>query len=299
MWLRRKLHRLTGIPPFRLTSAPEGARLTSVPEGTTPLLLTSPHSGHYVPPEAQQYIRLPMGAIRCMEDAHVDLLLEKAVARGIPLMAATHSRAVLDLNRAVDEFDPGMFAGPLPIQAKISNKVRRGFGLVPFICGPGQRIHRGKLPAHVLADRIRQLHRPWHEAIAANMALLHSRFGMAVVLDVHSMPTLDGEHPADIVIGDRFGQSAAGWMVDFLVSAFGREGLRVARNVPYAGGYTTANHGQPDRSMHAIQIEIDRALYMNPTTLEPHPGFTKISNILDRVIGALGEALLPRSMAAE
>lgn len=270
-----------------------------MPGGTTPLLLASPHSGRHVPPEVQQYMRLPVGTIRCMEDAYVDRLLDQAVERGVPLIAATHSRAVLDLNRAVDEFDPKMFDGPLPIKARESAKVRRGFGLVPSVCGPGKRIYQHKLPADLLLELIRDLHTPWHQTISARMEEARKRFGVALLLDVHSMPTLEGQEPPDIVIGDLFGKSADRWMVDFLEQAFGQEGLRVVRNKPYAGGYNTACYGKPGHNMHAIQIEIDRALYMNPATLVPHEGFVRVVGILGRVICALGQALLPRAMAAE
>jgi N-formylglutamate amidohydrolase len=207
----------------------------------------------------------------------------------VPLLAATHGRAVIDLNRAEDEIDPAMLEGPLP--ARLTDRVRRGYGLVPRLAGGVQPLYARRIPLADLARRIETLHRPWHRAIADGLMVAQARHGHAVLLDCHSMPSLDastaGGRPPDLVLGDRHGASAAPALVDWLAQAFTAEGLRVALNRPYAGGHTTERHGRPAAGHHAVQIEIDRALYLDPVTLAPTARMAPLADLLRRIIGRL------------
>jgi N-formylglutamate amidohydrolase len=237
--------------------------------------------------------RLSVPALRRIEDAHVGQLLAPSAALGIPLLEATHSRAVIDLNRAEDELDPAMFDAPVTPNPRMTDRVRRGYGLFPRVAGPNQPIHPGRLPAALAATRIEVLHRPWHRNIAQGLARSHAKHGYAVLLDVHSMPTLEGRAPAQLVLGDLHGTSASARLVDWLEDRFGAAGFRIARNSPYAGGYTTERHGRPEGGLHAVQLEFDRALYMDVGSLKPHAGFgTLAAAIADAMAALLRE--LPR-----
>ena len=266
-------------------------RLFGALDGRSPLLLSSPHSGQWFPPEFLADARLPVPSLRRLEDAHVGALLKESAALGAPLLEATHGRAVIDLNRAEAEYDPAMIAGQLLPPPAPSERVRRGYGLFPRIAGNGQPIFSGRVPAAVAAERITRLHRPWHGALKAGLEAARARHGYAVLLDVHSMPSLEGTAPAQLVLGDRHGTSAAPLLVDWLSGAFAGEGLTIARNDPYAGGHTTAHHGRPFNGLHAIQLEFDRALYMDSLTLKPHAGFDKLAALIARVLGDLLVAL--------
>lgn len=266
-------------------------RLTGALDGRAPVILASPHSGQWFPPEFLSEARLPVPSLRRLEDAHVGALLKEGAALGLPLIEATHARAVLDLNRAEAEYDAGMIAGNLLPPPVPSERVRRGYGLFPRLAGSGQTIHAGRIPAAVAAERIAALHRPWHGALKAGLEAAAARHGYAVLLDVHSMPSLEGANPTRLVLGDRQGVSAAPALVGWLEAAFAAEGLTVARNDPYAGGYTTAHHGRPDEGVHAVQLEFDRALYMDALTLKPHQGFGPLSATIARVLQALVSAL--------
>lgn len=268
--------------PYHLTGALDGSR---------PILLASPHSGTHMPADFLATTRLDVRALRGIEDAHVGALLAPAAAAGLPLMEAVHSRAVIDLNRAEDELDPSMFQGSVTAAPRITERVRRGYGLFPRVVAPNQPIHQTRLPAGTGADRIARLHRPWHAAIDAALGRALARHGHAVLLDVHSMPGLEGTDPAALVIGDLHGRSAAPALVDWLHSAFAAQGLKVARNMPYAGGHTTERHGRPLMGIHAIQLEFDRTRYMDTGTLKPHAGFAPLSACIAAVLAGLEPAL--------
>lgn len=265
-------------------------RLTGALDGRVPLLLASPHSGTHVPARAHGTLRLPLPTLRRIEDAHVGRLLAPAARAGVPLIEATHARAVIDLNRGEDEFDPAMIAGWLG-PARCTERVERGYGLFPRVVAPSLPIHGARIPAAEARTRIEQLHRPWHAAIAAGLAAARARHGAALLLDVHSMPRLDGAQPAGLVLGDRHGRSAAPRLVDWLADRFTRAGLRVARNDPYAGGYTLERHGQPALGVHAIQLEFDRSLYMDPATLVPNAGLATLAETIAVILGQLADNL--------
>ena len=270
------------MKPFRLVG-----RL----DGSIPLLLASPHSGTHMPRAFLAGSRLSVPALRRIEDAHVGQLLAPSAALGIPLLEATHSRAVIDLNRGEDELDPAMFDAPVTPNPRLTERVRRGYGLFPRIAGANQPIHSGRLPAALATMRIETLHRPWHSSIAQGLASAHRRHGHAVLLDVHSMPTVEGHLPAQLVLGDRHGSSASAALVDWLDGHFRSVGLRTARNAPYAGGFTTEWHGQPASGVHAVQLEFDRSLYMDPGSLMPHSGFAPLAAMIACAMAGLLDAI--------
>lgn len=270
--------------------------LTGALDGRTPVLLASPHSGTHLPDSARATMRLPLPALRRIEDAHVGRLLAPAARTGLPLLEATHARAVIDLNRAEDEHDPAMIAGWIG-PARATDRVARGYGLFPRIVAPSLAIHGRRIPAAEARARIERLHRPWHAAIATGLAAARARHGFALLLDVHSMPRVEGPRSPDLVLGDRHGTSAAPALVDWLADAFTRAGLMVARNDPYAGGHTLERHGQPALGQHAVQLEFDRSLYMDPASLVPHAGLVALAGMVAEVLGAL-PAHLPRLLGA-
>lgn len=273
-------------------------RLSGLLDGGRPLILSSPHSGTRLPPGFLDTSRLGALALRRMEDAHVGTLLADSAALGVPLLEATHSRAVIDLNRAEDELDPSMFAGSVVRTPRLTDRVRRGYGLFPRVAAPNQPIHSARLSPAIAQERLSTLHRPWHAALDAGLGAARQRHGFAVLLDIHSMPTLEGASPPALVLGDLHGASAAPALVDWLERAFRAEGLKVARNSPYAGGHTTERHGRPAEALHCVQLEFDRALYMDPGTLLPHAGFAPLAALIARVVARLCNALPLPGLAA-
>jgi len=263
-------------PPFTL-SAPL--------DGTSPFILASPHSGRHIPLACVAHFRLPLPALRRIEDAHVDALVAPAAAAiGAPLIAATHARTIIDLNRHEREYDPAMVEGPMPHPPMQTERIGRGYGLVPKLAGTAHPIHAGRMPAAELVQRIENLHRPWHRALAAGLAAARARHGAALLVDCHSMPPLDLPHRADLVIGDRHGQSASPAITAMLASLFRAAGLKVVLNSPYAGGHISAAHGAPPAGVHALQLEFCRRLYMSSDTLEPHDGFARLQELIASVL---------------
>jgi len=278
----------------------------STPAG--PLVLASPHSGRDYPPAFLAATRLTLAQLRRAEDAFVaELVTPGAILHGIPLVAARYGRAWLDLNRDAAEVDPAMVVDPLaaaPQQA--SERVAAGLGVIPRIAAHGLDIYPGRLRHADITARLDTVHRPYHGALATLLTHAADINGHAVLLDCHSMPTPPaGPHGSPhVVVGDRFGASAAPALVAAVEAVFREHGFRVARNAPYAGGYTTSHHGRPVDGIHAVQIEIDRALYMDPVRLVRHAGFDRVTAAFTAVAAALldqapGLDLGPFACAAE
>jgi N-formylglutamate amidohydrolase len=237
-----------------------------------------------------------------LEDRHADALVEIAVAAGVPAIVATRARAWIDLNRGEREIDPAaIHPVPFPGATERSNRSESGLGLVPTRLPGGGAIFARPIAAAELADRIASDHRPYHRAIANALAEAHARFGVAVLIDCHSMPPLPaGKGPsATIVLGDRFGRSASPAILAAIVVEAQRSGLRVARNTPYAGAHTIERHGVPAAGIHAIQIELDRTLYLDSKLRRPGPGLAALGGFVARAadsaagaaIAALGSAV--------
>jgi N-formylglutamate amidohydrolase len=254
-----------------------------------PLVLSSPHSGAIYPRAFLEASRLDPLTLRRSEDAHVDALFEPATRHGVPLLRARFPRAFLDVNREPYELDPQMFAGRLPDFANTrSLRVAAGLGVIPRLVGDAQPIYRETMPVSAAMQRIATLHRPYHARLGELLDAAHARFGLAVLIDCHSMPsTTPDVGGCDIVLGDRYGSSAARWIVESLESSLRAAGLVVRRNKPYAGGYITEHYGAPGAGRHAVQIEINRSLYMDERTLITGERAGPLSAALSDMVAAL------------
>lgn len=273
---------------------------TAIPE--SPIILSVPHAGRDYPAALLAAIRLPVAMLSVLEDRHVDAVA--VAARGRETMFVQRlARAWIDLNRAEQERDARLDDGAdQRTQPSPSAKLRSGLGLVPRRIAQGGDIWRGRLSNADVTARIEQAHRPYHAALAQALAAAHARFGIAVLLDIHSMPSL-GSVPGTprIVIGDRFGQSAADRFVARLQATAEAASVPHALNAPYAGGHILDRHGSPGRGVHAVQIEFDRTLYLDTRLNAPGAGLAATAALLRRMIAAVtDEAMaLPNAIAAE
>lgn len=231
----------------------------------TPIVMASPHSGRNYPPSFLDQSRLDPLALRRSEDAFVDELFAPCVAHGAPLIRALFPRAYVDVNREPFELDPHMFSDRLPSYANTrSLRVAGGLGTIPRLVGDAQPIYRDCLTCAEALKRIDACYRPFHAELTRLVEAAVAAFGVSVLVDCHSMPSSAVENgQSDIVIGDRFGASAASWVSDCLIGELQALGYVVRRNKPYAGGFITEHYGAPGLGRHAVQIEINRALYMD------------------------------------
>lgn len=255
-----------------------GFSVTGDSDGRWPLVMASPHSGRDFPAAFLAASRLSVPQLRRAEDPFVDELLDGI--HGVPVLRARHGRAYLDLNRDDDEIDPTMVEGRLARHPRQTDRVAAGLGILPRVAAQGLDIYRRRIPAAEVEARIAALHRPWHDRIATLLDRARMRHGYAILIDCHSMPRPVGTLPPQIILGDRHGSSAAPALVTLIESHFAAAGWRVGRNIPYAGGHTTAFHGTPAAGMHAIQVEIDRALYMDGASFQRHTGFATVAATL-------------------
>ncbi len=286
-------------PPFTVTE-PSGQ--------TVPFVFNAPHAGAVYPAAFLAASRLDPMALRRSEDAFVDELFAPAVDLGAPLMTARFPRAYLDLNREPYELDSRMFDGRLPPFANTrSMRVAGGLGTIPRIVADGQEIYRGRLASDDALRRIERLYKPYHRALRGHLARTAQVFGHAILIDCHSMPSTslhrEDVSKADVVLGDRYGTSCAPVLTDLVDAHLRGRGYFVVRNKPYAGGFITEHYGEPALGRHALQIEINRALYMDERTLERTPGFRRLhcdlSEVFASVIAAIGGDLSPQRIAAE
>ncbi len=244
------------------------------PRQTSPFIFASPHSGRSYPAGFVRQTRLDPLTLRKSEDAYVDELFTDVVEFGAPLLAARFPRAFIDPNRAPGEVDAAMFDGPVGCWVgPRTPRVAAGLGVIPRIVRDGVEIYPARLPAREALFRFEHFYRPYHAALAQLVSETRDSFGFAIVIDCHSMPPpLRG---TDIVIGDCYGESAAPALSADAHRTVTALGCSVARNAPYAGGYTTKLYGKPDAGVHALQIEVSRALYLDETTLEKTAGFAR------------------------
>ncbi|GGC63945.1 N-formylglutamate amidohydrolase [Chelatococcus reniformis] len=282
--------------------------LTEPMRQSVPVVFNAPHAGRVYPPNFLASSRLDPLSLRRSEDAHVDLLFGPIVRFGAPLMSARFPRAYLDVNREPYELDPRMFDGPLPAYANSrSMRVAGGLGTIPRIVADGHDIYRARLPVAAALQRIEHLYKPYHRVLRHLATRTLRQFGTVVLVDCHSMPSTslprhEGQ-TADIVLGDRYGTSCDGRVTDLLEALFSALGYTVARNKPYAGGFITEHYGAPATFRHAIQVEINRGLYMDERTLEPNEGWATLAEHLTQVFGEFVARVatdsMPRSIAAE
>ncbi len=260
----------------------------------TSVVFASPHSGNDYPWTFLRKTVLDDHSIRTSEDAFVDRLFDAAPQFGAPLLTAGAPRAFLDLNRSADELDPALIEGVR--KTGHSPRIASGLGVVPRVVANGRAIYRGKLPLSEANRRIDQYWRPYHATLQRLLDESHRFFGQAILVDCHSMPheAMDsvarmGVRRPEVVIGDRFGASASGRIVDHIESRFEAAGLVVVRNTPFAGAYIAQHYGRPSRNQHAIQIEIDRSLYMNEQLIRPNGNFQSFRRLLRGIISEIAE----------
>lgn len=280
-------------------------RLSLPTRQETPVVFASPHSGAAYLPDFLAQSVLNAVQIRSSEDAFVDQLLATAPQHGAALIAADVPRAYIDLNRAPDELDPAVIEGVE--RAPHNPRVSSGLGVIPRVVSGGRAIYRGKLPRTEAEARITRFWHPYHRALRDLVETTHSCFGQAILIDCHSMPHEALEHHSrpgrdlpDVVLGDRFGAAAAPWVMAAVETAFQAEGFRVSRNTPFAGAFIAQSYGRPSAGRHVVQVEIDRALYMDENTIAPLPEFgafaARMGQVIRRLAG-LGRQDLP--LAAE
>ncbi|MFT3975326.1 MAG: N-formylglutamate amidohydrolase [Amaricoccus sp.] len=268
-------------------------------------VFSSPHSGRDYPAALTRSSRLTLRQLRSSEDAFVEELFAAAPAAGAPLIAARAPRAWVDLNRGPEDLDPALIAGAS--RAAQNPRIAAGLGVIPRVVGEGRAIIEGKLSLADAERRIAAVWRPFHARLASLVAETRATFGVAVLFDCHSMPhdalnatpSVWGRRP-NVILGDRFGTACDRWVIDLAADVFGEAGFLVARNTPFAGGYITQTYGCPRRGVHALQIEIDRALYMDESRVERSAAFAEVAARLAEVTHRLA-AIRPRSlpMAAE
>lgn len=259
-----------------------------------PLVYASPHSGTHYPGELLAASALPLRMLRRSEDSFVDELFGAAPKQGSPLIKARYARVYLDLNREAWELDPGMFETPLPGHVNSTSlRVAGGLGTIARIVAEGHEVYERKLTFPEAERRVREIYYPYHQALSGLLAETQRSFGHAILVDCHSMPSTGGagnrdqRRRADIVLGDRFGTACAPELTEYVQSILADRGLVVMRNNPYAGGFSTYHYGRPADGVHALQIEINRALYMNERRIERSDGFTAMRAVMTELIAAL------------
>ena len=258
---------------------------------TTPLVFNSAHSGRDYPQRFLDMTRLDQLSIRQSEDAWVDELFGRAPHLGAPLLRAHFPRAYLDINREPWELDPTMFVEPLSERCNTTSpRVAAGLGTLARVVAENKPIYRDRLSIDDARMRIEGIYQPYHATLQNLLGEALSAFGVALLVDCHSMPRLTrpGDRPApDVVLGDRYGTACSPMIVDLVETMFTGAGLKVARNRPYAGGFCTRTYGRPLHGIHAVQIEVSRHLYMNEVTLAKNDSFEAMHELADRLIFAL------------
>lgn len=256
-----------------------------------PLVFNSAHSGRDYPERFLAMTRLDHLSIRQSEDAFVDELFQRAPHLGAPLIRAHFPRAYLDVNREPWELDPTMFVEPLSERFNTTSpRVAAGLGTLARVVAENKPIYKERLTLDDARMRIEGIYQPYHATMQRLLTEAYSAFGVAVLIDCHSMPRLSrtGDRLGpDVVLGDRYGTTCAPILADLAEMVFAGAGLRVARNRPYAGGFCTRTYGRPQHGVHALQIELSRHLYMNEVTLEKNAGFGAMRQLVDRLVATL------------
>jgi N-formylglutamate amidohydrolase len=286
-------------PPFQVLE-PQGWR--------GPIVFNSPHSGSVYPRAFLAHAQLDLATLRRSEDSFVDELFAGVVDRGFPLMRAHFPRCYVDVNREPYELDPRMFDGRLPSFANTrSMRVAGGLGTVARVVGDAHEIYDQRIPVDDALQRIEGLYKPYHRALRRLITGLHRDFGTAVLVDCHSMPSVAGtkdDRPrADFVLGDRYGTSCVAVIAEMIDATLAGFGYTVSRNKPYAGGFITEHYGNPSAGVHAIQLEVNRALYMDERRYERSENFALLAvhlvTLADRVAAIPLDEMRPYQAAAE
>ena len=261
-------------------------------EWRAPIIFNSPHSGTVYPAEFLSASRIDLPSLQRSEDSFMDELIGGLSDRGFPVMRVHFPRSYVDVNREPYELDPRMFTGRLPSFANTrSMRVAGGLGTIPRVVGDGQEIYRERLNVDDALTRIEVLYKPYHRALRRLINKAHQTFGTVILVDCHSMPSIGiaREEPRrpDVVIGDRYGTSCASLLSDVVEDCYHRRGYSIGRNKPYAGGFITEHYGNPASGLHAIQIELNRSIYMDERRRERTGRFQEIA----QDFGALADAL--------
>ena len=276
---------------------------------STPMIFASPHSGRRYPSEFLRLSRLDRHALRQSEDGYVDLIFDDAPRFGAPFVRALFPRAYVDVNRAIGEVDPRMFSDGAPATADSrSSRVLAGLGVIPRIVADGHDIYAKKLKFAEAKRRLALCYEPYHRTLNELVQQSRSRFGCAIIIDCHSMPSAGGapltpgEKSIDFVLGDRFGASCAPGLTSLIEHTLTKFNYVVSRNAPYAGGYVASAYGRPANGVHVIQIEINRALYLDEKRLARTDNFERLRNNMQTLMFELTRidpaALIP-AIAAE
>ena len=262
---------LAETPPFVVAQAFE----------PSPVIYSCPHSGRHYPCDLDAH--LDLFSLRRLEDTDVDLLVAEAPQHGATVISACYGRAYLDLNRSADELDPAMFSEPAPRPYRTNARTAAGLGLFARYAAGGREIYGRKLSFDEANRRISKVHAPYHAALNRELNFAQTRFGGAILIDWHSMPSIAAmqgsglnRQAVDVVLGDRHGQACRSELIAFAETAFRSFGLTTSRNSPYAGGYTTEHHGKPIENRHALQIELNRSLYLDEARLVPNGNFAAL-----------------------
>ncbi|MGO4197234.1 N-formylglutamate amidohydrolase [Rhizobium sp. YAF28] len=275
---------------------------------TIPFVYNSPHSGRVYPPEFIAQSRLEGISIRRSEDHYVDELFGAAVDLGAPLLLANFPRAYLDVNREPYELDPRMFDGLLPPYANINSlRVAGGLGTIPRIVAENMEIYARRLPVQEGLERVESVYKPYHSTLRRLIARTHVQFGFGVLIDCHSMPgnvrVAGSNARPDFIIGDRYGTSASAELSRTAIGILEEMGFAAIRNKPYAGGFITEHYGRPSRGLHALQIEVNRSIYVDEVTLEKRPDFDIVATAVTSFMRQMAEYVEKfsgdRALAAE
>lgn len=287
-------------PPFCSSTGFKPAFTTTSAPPRLPVLLSVPHAGSRYAPALLAASRLPASALAVLEDPLVDRLIQRGIDAGAAAIVARAPRAEIDLNRSLGDLDPAMVVASAGVRAAvpISRRAIAGLGLIPSRVAAHGAIWRRALPEAEVKRRIAEVHAPYHAAIEVALRQMRDRFGVAVLLDCHSMPPCDGR---PVVLGDRYGASCGAALMDVAQGVCATHGMPATRNEPYAGGEIVARHGCPEANIHAIQIEFDRRRYLAADMRTPGPGFVQVATLIGAIVEAVGEAALAtyETLAAE
>lgn len=288
------MHGLLANPILgQLTDITLASPIVHPSRGHLPVLLSVPHAGRDYPDWLIAGSRHGLKSLQPLEDPFVDRLIWRALGQGVGAVVAATPRAAVDCNRAEDEVDPRLVSGSP--RSRLSPRARGGLGIVPSRTAAHGHLWRDSLSRDALEHRLASAYRPYHEAVQKHLTRLAERFGCALLLDCHSMPP--SKCGASVVFGDRFGRSAAPWLMSGAMAIAADAGFSASANDPFAGGHILDRHASPQNGIHALQVEIDRRCYLTPDGA-PGESFEDIADLLEKLTVGLGELLLERRLAA-
>jgi len=290
---------MTSLPDVEIVKHSLPVRFHPPQSEETCFIFTSPHSGRSYLADFIDRADVPLSLLRRSEDAYVDMLYDHVPLQGASFIEALFPRSFVDPNRAPDELDPAMFVdGPPDLPRAIGARTAAGLGVIPRAGADGRLIRAALMSYEEARARLSEFYRPYHKCVRAQIAHKLQKFGRAIVIDCHSMPS-SSARGADIVLGDRFGSSCSRSIVNTAEAEFRGLGLAVVRNRPYAGGYTTEHYGQPVSGVHVLQVEINRGLYLQERTVRPSSNMKSLKKALVEWSNRLIFSDFSQALAAE